>query len=326
MTAELPAEPLCLYAFDVDSDGKAQPVDPDDLTGPVPRGVAYRWVHLNLHHADVAVTVAALSDMVVARALTLADTRPRADAHDGGVLLNMRGVNLNPGSEPEDMVSIRMWVTPRLIVSTRVRRLMAITAIREALEAGEGPASVSAFVTQLADGLTERMDKVVLDLADEVDDLEDQSLDGGHEMRGDVAELRRTTIMLRRYIAPQREVLSRLGSLGTKIFDEDGRISLRESTDRITRIVEELDAVRERAAILYDQIADRRAEQMNRHMMVLSVVAAVFLPLGFLTGLLGINVGGIPMADSPYGFAVVVGLSALIGGGLVWFFRRLDWI
>ena len=204
--------------------------------------------------------------------------------------------------------------------------LMAITAIREALEAGEGPASVSAFVTQLADGLTERMDKVVLDLADEVDDLEDQSLDGGHEMRGDVAELRRTTIMLRRYIAPQREVLSRLGSLGTKIFDEDGRISLRESTDRITRIVEELDAVRERAAILYDQIADRRAEQMNRHMMVLSVVAAVFLPLGFLTGLLGINVGGIPMADSPYGFAVVVGLSALIGGGLVWFFRRLDWI
>ncbi len=60
-------------------------------------------------------------------------------------------------------------------------------------------------------------------------------------------------------------------------------------------------------------------------MYVLSVIAAIFLPLGFLTGLLGINVGGIPGADNPEAFW-------LFGAGLfclvlieVFIFKKLKW-
>ena len=66
--------------------------------------------------------------------------------------------------------------------------------------------------------------------------------------------------------------------------------------------------MRERAAVIQEELAGRLAEQMNKRMYMLSMVAAVFLPLGFLTGLLGINFGGIPGAGNPLGFEWVIGV------------------
>ncbi len=94
----------------------------------------------------------------------------------------------------------------------------------------------------------------------------------------------------------------------------------------MTRLGEELDAIRDRAQVVHDQIMDNRAEIMNRQMLVLSVVAAVFLPLGLITGLLGINVGGIPLASDPSGFWVVCGLLVAVCGFQLWLFRRMGLI
>ena len=68
-----------------------------------------------------------------------------------------------------------------------------------------------------------------------------------------------------------------------------------------------------------------QAEQLNRRMYVLSIVAAVFLPLGFLTGLLGINVAGIPGSESPWGFLIFVALLCALVGGQLWYFRKKGW-
>ncbi len=100
---------------------------------------------------------------------------------------------------------------------------------------------------------------------------------------------------------PQRDALSTLAIEDLPWLSERDRSQLREATDRITRLAEELDAIRERAAVVQDQLVERRAEAMNHNMMILAVVAAVFLPLGLLTGLLGINVGGMPGAGDQLG-------------------------
>jgi zinc transporter len=315
-----------LYAFDVDDTGCGVALDEAALLSPCPADVCYRWVHLDYTRPETRTFLAAAADREVAAILTREDTRPRCAPHGEGVLLNLRGVNLNPESDPEDMVSVRMYVTPKLILSARIRRLMAVVSIREAIERGEGPNSVGDFLTTLAAGLTERMDDTIGALAEHVDDLEERSLDTVEALRPAIADLRRDAIILRRYIAPQREALGRLQAENALPFDDHERIALREEIDRVTRLVEELDAIRERAGVLSDQLADRRAEEMNRHMLVLSVVAAVFLPLGFLTGLLGINVGGMPGANSSLAFWIVCGLLVAIGGGLVALFRWMKWV
>ncbi|MEZ5894682.1 MAG: CorA family divalent cation transporter, partial [Parvularculaceae bacterium] len=78
--------------------------------------------------------------------------------------------------------------------------------------------------------------------------------------------------------------------------------------------------------VLQDQLTDLRAEEMNRNMMVLSVVAAIFLPLSFITGLFGINVGGMPGVDSAAAFWIVLGVCAAIGAALMAFFKARNWL
>ncbi|WP_421791493.1 zinc transporter ZntB [Hyphobacterium sp.] len=314
---------LPIYAFDIDTEGSAAAVE--DINAPIPDSAAYRWLHFDLNSTGLRDWIEQRVDAVTATSLTRQDTRPSLSPMDNGSIIILRGVNLNPESDPEDMVSVRLWVSERLIISTRLRKLMAITAIREQIESGHPPRSPGEFITRLANGLTERMDPVVAELSDRIDALEEESVDRAAGLRSALADIRRTVIALRRYVAPQRDVLYRLASDGFGLFDRKIQLRLRETSEQVTRLVEELDAVRERCGILNDQLVDKRAEEMNTNMMVLSVVAAIFLPLGFLTGLLGINVGGMPGANFAWAFYIVCALCVAIGLGLTWYFRAKKW-
>jgi zinc transporter len=120
--------------------------------------------------------------------------------------------------------------------------------------------------------------------------------------------------------------MARLQNEDVPWFDTRQRFRFRETTDRVIRYIEDLEEVREHAAVVQDELANRLSEQMNRTMYLLSLVAAIMLPLGFLTGLLGINVGGIPGAESPLGFVIVCVLLGLIVALEVVILRRLHWI
>jgi len=262
----------------------------------------------------------------VRAALLAEETRPRFLYHEDGILLNLRGVNLNPDADPDDMVSIRMFITDNRIISVRLRRLMAVEDIRQRVESGKGPRDQGEFIAQLTLGLTERMDPVIQDINERIDALEEEIIDAPRlDIRKDLSEIRLMAITLRRHIAAQRDAVNHLIVERLDWIDEHDRTMLREAADRVTRFVEDLDNARERTSILHEQLADMRAEKMNENMFILSIIAAVFLPLGLLTGLLGINVAGIPFAQYPGAFAAVCGLLVLIALFEWWLFRRLGW-
>jgi zinc transporter len=232
-------------------------------------------------------------------------------------------VNLNVGADPEDMVSIRVWVDAGRVISLRNRRLMAVQDLRDAIEKGDVPATPGALLIDIAAYMIDRMGPVLADLNDAVDELEEEVLEApGRELRTKLSKIRRQAISLRRFLAPLREVLTRLYTDRTPLFDDMRRSHLREIADRLTRYIEELDSARDRAAITQEELAGRMADEMNKNMYVLSIVAGIFLPLGLLTGLMGINVGGMPGTQSNWGFAIVciilVGLAVIV----LWLFRR----
>lgn len=215
----------------------------------------FAWVHVDLAEAEGGRFAGGFRPRPLAlAALTAGETRPRCTVHGEMVLLNLRGVNLNPGAEP-----------------------------------------------------------VVARLNGRLDDLEEAlgaAVDG--DLRHEVADVRRVSSVLRRFIFPQRDAPSALE------IEELGRQSARdrprprEAAERVTRLAEDLDAIHDRAQVVRDQVVDIRAEAVNRQMPVISVVAAICLPLGLLSGLLGINVGGIPGTDVPWAVWVVCGLLVLV--------------
>lgn len=286
------------------------------------------WVHLDYTSDEAQGWLNEESGLepLIAGALIADETRPRCAPIPGGLLISLRGVNNNPGADPEDMVSIRLFATAERVISTRRRHLLSIRDLVDSLKRGEGPCTPGELISMLADRLIERMSVVIGELDERMDDLEANIIEGGQqEVRADILELRRETIKLRRYLAPQREALNRLHMEKVAWLNDNDRLQLREASDKLTRHVEDLEAVRDRGVVTYEELTGRLAEQMNMRMYVLSLVAGLFLPLGFLTGLLGINVGGIPLAENHWGFlAVVVFLVALVAIQVV-LFRRKRW-
>lgn len=287
------------------------------------------WMHLEYSNPAVQQWISNESglDEITAEALLAEETRPRSMLSANGLLLTLRGINANPESTPEDMVAVRLWSDGKRIITTRRRRLLAASELGKAIEKGIGPRDAGEFVESLTDRMVERMADVVDDLSDKVDSLEESVLTmQSHELRPMIAELRRNAVGLRRYLAPQREAVSRLFNEKVEWLSDMDRLRLRESADRTTRFVEDLDLARERAVVVQEELLSMLSEKMDRTMYVLSIVAAIFLPLGFLTGLLGINVGGIPGAEYPGSFAIFCLFLVAIVGIQVWLFKRKKWM
>ena len=287
------------------------------------------WVHLdrNGEKSETWLRETAGIGQLQADALVAPETRPRVAFMDDGILSTLRGVNLNPGADPEDMVSLRIWVDAHQIITVRLRRLMAVNDVRERLAEGAGPQSTGDALRMLAFSLVRRMAPVVEDMNDEIDALEDDLVENpAADIRHRLKAIRRQAIALRRYLAPQQEALARLHSEVVPWMANDHRFAFRECAEQVARIVEDMDAIRERAAVIQDELTNRTAEHMNRNMYTLSVVAALMLPLGVITGMLGMNVGGVPLAESKDGFIVIAVLLVAVVVLQVLIFRRLKWI
>ncbi|MCQ8185789.1 zinc transporter ZntB [Parvularcula maris] len=315
-----------LSAYAVSPTGRVQRLD-RPFEAKAPTG-GYLWLHLSLDETTEANCERLGLAPVVTNSLIATETRPRTRHLKKGSILILRGVNLNEGARPEDMLSLRCWIEPGLLVTVRKKQSLAVNTIRQEYDRGEGFKRTAPLLMEIVSRLIDLIDPVVDGLADSLDACEQdaQRLGANDQLRDTVSAMRHDATIYRRYLAPMRDAVTRLGIKEDSVFSSDDLIELQEEADRLVRVVEELDITIERAQVIVDQMAAIRSERMNRNMMLLSVVSAVFLPLGFLTGLLGINVGGLPGQEDPRAFAFVVLLCLGIGGTAGVFFKARDWI
>lgn len=286
------------------------------------------WLHVDVNDAAGRDWVYDESgiDELSGDALLAGDSRPRAMTHEDNLFVNLRGVNMNPGADPEDMVSIRIWLEPDRIVTTRRRMLLSVQDLRAAIAQEQGPRSSGEFLVAIIERLANRIGDVVEQIEDDIDDIEERIAKGDIQaLQSEVGVVKRQTAAIRRYLAPQRDALNRL--LGeSRLLSREESEELREQSDRTTRYLEELDLARERAVVAQEELMNRLAHAQNSRLYILSIVAAIFLPLSFVTGLLGMNVAGLPGTQNPAAFTISVVAMLVVGGGLVAFFRWKRWI
>lgn len=317
--------------YKLDGRGGAVEVPPQELAAPADaqQGQPIFWLNLDITHpgARHILKDQAGLDHFAINALLADETRPRVVKHGNGLIAILRGVNLNPGAEPDDMVAVRIWVDEHRIITTRRRNLQSLVDLHEMLQKGDGPATTSEFLTRLADRLVIRIGTMIDTIEDNIADLEELSLtDEIEHLRSNLIGFRRETVGLRRYLAPMREALIQLQNETIPWFSQDIRLRIREIADRLVRLVEDLDLIRDRSALIHEELTARLSDQFNKRLYLLSIVAAIFLPLSFLTGLLGINVGGIPGSDYKWAFTIFVGFLAVIVIFLLGYFKKRKWL
>lgn len=285
------------------------------------------WIHLATNNSEAQTWLAhaaGLDDYLV-DALTATETRPRCDAVGDGAFLNMRGRIADDQTSDDALGSVRIWATAGRVISVTRRKLTALDNVIHAVEAGD-IADPGDLITEFATAITEELDPEVADLGDRLDDCEAElDADRVFHLRRVVTEVRVAAIQYRRFLTPQRAALEKLGTLPCDWLRDDDRLHLAAAADRAARMAEELESIRERAALTHEALTDLRAEQIDQRSLVIAVVAMVFLPLTFLTGLLGMNVKGIPYADKPWAFDGVMGMCAVIAASITIYFVRRHW-
>ena len=225
------------------------------------------------------------------------------------------------------MVSIRLYISTHLIISTRKRDILSVAEIIDILKKGIGPKSSSEFLTELIYRVTDRMEDVINQIEDRTNALEENLIDSTDlKFRNEILSVRREIIILRRYLFPQKEALNKLYNDKITWINEYERIEIRETNDQLMRHIEELDTIRDKVILIQEELANSLSDQVNKKMYILYIISAIFLPLTFLTGLLGINIGGIPGAQNDNAFYIFSIILVMVTSVQFYIFKKKKWL
>ena len=329
-TDDAPHDGPLLIGRVLDGRGGGRPISWEHAQGWQPdAGYPVLWLHLDRTQPGVAEWLQSELGLPepTAELLTSDSTRPRAFRDGETLVATLRGINFNPGADPEDMVSMQVWSDGRRVVTLRRHPQQTPSDILADIDAGRGPADAGALITEFAERMVHRMNAAIVDVNDEIDQLEraDSATGDEEERLVRIAAIRRASLSLQRHMGPQHVALEAISRDAPAWFETHDRREIGETIALLRRFLDDIDVSKESAVVLMDELRGRalaRSEKTNRR---LTLVATVFLPLSFLVGLFGINVGGMPwahIAGDRYGFWYVAVLCAGFGLATLWLVRR----
>ncbi len=319
-----------LFARVLDGKGGARPAGWEEVQHWRPHDdEPVLWLHLDRTAPGIREWLADRFDIPAPtiELLTSEATRPRA-FHEGHALVaTLRGINFNPGAEPEDMVSMQLWANGHVVLTLRRRQLQTPKLVRDALDNGRGPVDAGGLVTTITEHLIDRMSETIIELNAEIDGLDDEECElPASEVISAIAGIRRSCLALKRHMSPQHEALENIARDAPAWFERHDRRQIVETIDRLRRFLDDIDISKESALVLQDDMRARAAAQTQQTQYLLTIVAGIFLPLTFITGLLGINVGDIPLAEAgSHGFWIIVAICGGIFGVELLIARKLKW-
>ncbi|WP_230492473.1 zinc transporter ZntB [Martelella alba] len=313
-----------LYAGQLDGAGGILPIEAADIV----RCENPCWLHLDIEHqASMAwLDSTPLIPDPVRESLAGNSVRPRVHRLPEGALIILRSINFNTDESPEELIVLRIYISAKLIVTTRRQPIQAVEELRGELQMKQGPVDSGTWLVEMCDTLTDHTGDFIDEMHDKIIALENDLLEQQIPPRRELAQLRKQLIVLRRYMAPQRDVFSRLASEHLPWMDEDNRRRMQDIADRLGRGIEDIDGGIARTAVIADEINGLTAEAINRRSYTMSLLAMIFLPTTFLTGLFGVNLGGIPGGNMRYGFSVFCVLLVGLIIAVAWWLKHRKWL
>ena len=305
---------ICGFRFGADGRGIA--VDAQhalDWLGTKAVDGGFVWLHFNLANAATEKWLRehAKLSQVFHEALHDGSCSTRVELDDDMLVAVVNDVHYDFAFDPADISTLWLSVGPRLVVSVRLKPLRSIDRLRDAVNRGAALGSTVELLVHLMHDQGDVLVNIVRGATARVDGIEDHLLSGRlGTRRADLGTLRRLLVRLQRLLAPEPAALFRLLQKPPAWIREDDKQDLRQSTEEFNLALSDMAALQERIKLLQEEIEGRVAEQNNRSLFVLTVVTVLALPINIIAGLLGMNVGGVPLAQHAHGFWIVVAIIA----------------
>jgi len=327
--AEEGMDPL-IFGRVFDGKGGARPIGRTEVDGWQPQEPGeVLWLHLRRHAPEVEPWLK--NDLGIpeptAELLVSDSTRPRALREGNSLIATLRGINFNPSAQPEDMISLQLWSDGARLITLRKAPMQTPRDVCAALDSGHGPTDAGNAITAIVEQLVMRMNQTIVEMNGQIDALEGLDVEDDYEeILPRITAIRRNALALKRHMAPQHEALDWISRDAPDWFEEHDRREIAESIDRLRRYLDDIDISKESALVLQDELRARSLASNEHATYMLTIVAGIFLPLGFLTGLMGINVGGMPGVDDGEAFWIVVAICLGIMALQLFLFWRWKWL
>ena len=267
--------------------------------------------------------------------LALEDTeqwnqRPKLDDYDQHVLLVFYGCWHGRTDDADMLHEVHLYISGRYLVTVHREPLPALERQREQLD-GRVLHSEQFILYRVLDALTDSFFPVLAEMDDQIDVLEAAILDGPTDPQlQSLFGLKRRLVAMRKVVTPQRDLFARsveqIAELPGLTLDE--RDYFRDIYDHLIRISDLIDSYRDLLTGATDLYLSTVSNRQNEVMKQLTVIATVFLPLGFITGFFGMNfsflTGKVIQAEWTF-FVLGIGSMLATGVALVAFFRRRGW-
>ncbi len=303
---------ICGFAFG--RDGIGQAIDADQAVQGLAThaaGDGFVWLHFNLAQVSTEKWLRQHLELseVFYETLREASRSTRVELDDGTLVAVLNDVHYDFSFEPSDISTLWISVSQSLIVTARLQPLRSVDRLRDAVRRGAPIASSVALLVHLMHDQGDVLANIVRQVTARIDTIEDKLLAGRLESkRADLGVSRRLLVRLQRLLAPEPAALFRLLKKPPSWIHESDIEDLHQSSEEFNVALSDMAALQERIKLLQEEIAGRVAEANNRSLFVLTVVTVLALPINIIAGLLGMNVGGIPLADHPAGFWIVVAI------------------
>lgn len=283
---------------------------------------ANHWYHCERQHPDIRDWL--LNNQIpksTVKHLLADESRPSFHQYDEqNFMLILRGMNMNQDAAPEDMLSVRILFYNGALISTRKVPSRAIMEIRQALAEERGPKQLADLIIQIIDGLNGKIDQHLETVENRVDEL-----DIDDEDSHDIIPTQKALLAVKRFIRPQQYAIRDLAESDVSLLASRPH-QIRYALNNITRINETIDFYLGELELFKEELHQRHEEKVSQNSYLFTVVATIFLPTSFLTGLLGINIGGMPGVESPMAFTwFCIALIAIFGAEWL-LLRRLRFV
>lgn len=290
---------------------------------------AFLWLHFALSNAATTRWLRAHLSLPDAFFASLEEEvgSTRLEKEGESLVAVVHDVMFNFTLDPSDVSTVVLCLGPRWLVSVRLKPLRSIDRLRAEVKGGETFRSPVELLSRLLRDQAELLVDIVRKHTGRVNLIEDKLLSNRISTnRRELSSMRRSLVRLQRLLAPEPAALFRLLNRPPGWISAEDIQDLRQAAEEFSAAVGDSASLAERLKLLQEEYAAQVSEQTGRTLFTLTMVTVLALPINLVTGLFGMNVGGIPLSGELHGFMIIVGsLTAMTGllGTLV-FGRRRD--
>lgn len=259
--------------------------------------------------------------------------RPKVEEYDDHLFVVMRMPVDAAGFDSEQL---SLFLGNDYVLTFQERIGDCFEPVRERLRRKRGrirEAGADYLAYALVDAVTDAYFPVLERHGETVEALEEAVVEHPEpSLVGQIQDVKHSLLAIRRAVWPQREMLNNLIREHTPFVTERTRVYLRDCYDHAVQLMDMVETYREIASGLIDIYLSGMSARLNEVMKVLTIIATVFMPLSFITGLYGMNFDrqtspwNMPELGWHWGYFYALGVMLAIALGFVWYFRRRGWI